>query len=54
MINPLTQQFMSQRMKAHVTSLKVDHSAQLSAPHYVVNMVTSAARATIMLRQAAG
>jgi len=54
MINPLTQQFMSQRMKAHVTSLKVDHSAQLSAPHYVVDMVMGAARATIMQQQGAG
>lgn len=54
MINPLTLQFMAQRMKAHVKSLKVDHSPQLSAPQHVVDMVLEAARATVMQQQAAG
>jgi pimeloyl-ACP methyl ester carboxylesterase len=53
MINPATQQFMAGRMKAHTKSLKVDHSAQLSAPQHVVAMVMDAARATIV-QQATG
>lgn len=48
MINPATQQFMSARMKAHVRSYRVDHSAQLTAPNHVVDLVVEAARATIV------
>jgi pimeloyl-ACP methyl ester carboxylesterase len=53
MINPITQQFMSARMKAHVRSFPVDHSPQISAPEPVVDIITEAARVTLV-QQAAG
>jgi pimeloyl-ACP methyl ester carboxylesterase len=42
MINPKTQQFEAQRMNAHVTSLRVDHSPQVSAPSHVVDVIMAA------------
>jgi pimeloyl-ACP methyl ester carboxylesterase len=44
MINPKTEQFMAARMNAKVRSVRVDHSPQVSAPHYVVDMIVEAAR----------
>jgi pimeloyl-ACP methyl ester carboxylesterase len=52
MINPITQRFMSMRMKAHVRSFPVDHSPQISAPGTVVDIVTEAARVTLVQRAA--
>jgi pimeloyl-ACP methyl ester carboxylesterase len=47
MINPKTQQFMAQRMKATVRSLAVDHTPLLTAPDKVVDLILEAAQATL-------
>jgi pimeloyl-ACP methyl ester carboxylesterase len=47
MINPITQRFMSARMKAHVHSFQVDHSPEITAPSHVVDVIMEAARATL-------
>ncbi|HEY4381123.1 MAG TPA: alpha/beta hydrolase [Acidobacteriaceae bacterium] len=46
MINPKTQRFMADRMKATVRSLKVDHTPLLTAPVKVVDIIVEAAQAT--------
>jgi pimeloyl-ACP methyl ester carboxylesterase len=47
MINPKTQHFMAERMKAAIRSLAVDHTPLLTAPHKVVDVIVEAAQATL-------
>jgi pimeloyl-ACP methyl ester carboxylesterase len=47
MINPRTQQFMAERMKATVRSFAVDHTPLLTAPDKVVDIILEAAKATL-------
>ena len=47
MINPKTQHFMAERMKATVRSFAVDHTPLLTAPDKVVDIILEAARATL-------
>jgi len=47
MINPRTQQFMADRMKATVRSFAVDHTPLLTAPDKVVDILLEAARETL-------
>lgn len=46
MINPQTQHFMAERMKAPVRSFAVDHTPLLSAPDKVVEIILEAVRAS--------
>jgi pimeloyl-ACP methyl ester carboxylesterase len=45
MINPQTQRFMAERMKATVRSFPVDHTPLLTAPDKVVDIIVEAAKA---------
>ena len=45
MINPKTQRFMAERMRAQTRSLPVDHTPLLTAPGAVVDMIVTAAKA---------
>jgi pimeloyl-ACP methyl ester carboxylesterase len=47
MINPKTQRFMAERMKATVRSFVVDHTPLLTAPGKVVDIILEAAKATL-------
>jgi pimeloyl-ACP methyl ester carboxylesterase len=47
MINPKTQRFMAERMKATVKSFAVDHTPLLTAPDKVVDIILEAAKATL-------
>lgn len=47
MINPKTQHFMAERMKATVRSFAVDHTPLLTAPDIVIEIILEAARATL-------
>lgn len=47
MINPETQRFMAERMKATVHSLPVDDAPLLTAPDNVVDILLEAATATL-------
>lgn len=47
MINPKTQQFMADRMRATVRSHAVDHTPLLTAPDKVVDIIVEAAKATL-------
>ena len=47
MINPKTQRFMAERMKATVHSFEVDHTPLLTAPDKVVDVILEAAKATL-------
>jgi pimeloyl-ACP methyl ester carboxylesterase len=47
MINPKTQHFMANRMKATVKSAQVDHSPILTAPDEVVQFILSAAKSCL-------
>jgi pimeloyl-ACP methyl ester carboxylesterase len=47
MINPETQHFMAERMKATVRSFAVDHTPLLTAPDKVVDIILEAAEATL-------
>jgi pimeloyl-ACP methyl ester carboxylesterase len=47
MINPKTQRFMAERMKATVQSFQVDHTPLLTAPDKVANIILEAAEATL-------
>ena len=47
MINPRTQRFMAERMKATVRSFAVDHTPLLTAPGNVVDIILEAAKATL-------
>jgi pimeloyl-ACP methyl ester carboxylesterase len=46
MINPKTQHFMAERMKATIRSHTVDHTPLLTAPDKVVDIILEAAQAT--------
>jgi pimeloyl-ACP methyl ester carboxylesterase len=46
MINPKTQQFMAERMRAQTKALAVDHTPLLTAPDTVVEIILNAARGT--------
>lgn len=48
MINPKTQRFMAERMKATVKSFPVDHTPSLTAPDKVVDVILDAAKATVV------
>lgn len=47
MINPKTQHFMAERMKATIHAFRVDHTPLLTAPGEVVNVILKAARASL-------
>jgi pimeloyl-ACP methyl ester carboxylesterase len=47
MINPKTQRFMAERMKATVRPFAVDHTPLLTAPEKVVEVILEAARAVL-------
>ena len=47
MINPKTQHFMADRMKATVKSFAIDHTPLLTAPDKVVDIILEAAHATL-------
>jgi pimeloyl-ACP methyl ester carboxylesterase len=47
MINPKTQRFMAERMKATIRSFAVDHTPLLTAPDKVVAIILEAAKATL-------
>jgi pimeloyl-ACP methyl ester carboxylesterase len=47
MINPKTQLFMAERMKATVQSFAVDHTPLLTAPDRVVEVILEAAQSTL-------
>jgi pimeloyl-ACP methyl ester carboxylesterase len=47
MINPKTQHFMADRMRAKVHSHHVDHSPMYSEPNLVINIILKAARETL-------
>jgi pimeloyl-ACP methyl ester carboxylesterase len=47
MINPKTQRFMAERMRATVRSFAVDHTPLLTAPDKVVDIILAAAEATL-------
>jgi len=47
MINPKTQRFMADRMKATVRPFPVDHTPLLTAPERVVDVIIEAAQATL-------
>jgi len=47
MINPKTQRFMAERMKATVRPFAVDHTPLLTAPDKVVDIIVEAAKATL-------
>jgi len=47
MINPKTQQFMADRMRAKVHSYPVDHSPMYTDPKLVINIILEAARETL-------
>jgi pimeloyl-ACP methyl ester carboxylesterase len=47
MINPKTQRFMAERMKATIRSFGVDHTPLLTAPDKVVGVILEAAKATV-------
>lgn len=47
MINPKTQRFMAERMKATVRPFAVDHTPLLTAPEKVVEVIVEAAKATL-------
>jgi pimeloyl-ACP methyl ester carboxylesterase len=48
MINPKTQHFMANRMKATMSVQKVDHTPLLTAPQVVTEFILAAARATLI------
>jgi pimeloyl-ACP methyl ester carboxylesterase len=47
MINPKTQHFMADRMRAKVHSYPVDHSPMYTEPSLVINMILEAAHETL-------
>src|SRR3984885_6299382 len=47
MINPKTQHFMAERMKATIRPFAVDHTPLLTAPDKVVDIILEAAKATL-------
>ena len=49
MINPKTQHFMADRMRAKIHSYPVDHSPMYTEPQLVINTILEAARETLSL-----
>jgi pimeloyl-ACP methyl ester carboxylesterase len=47
MINPRTQRFMAERMKATIRSHAVDHTPLLTAPDTVADIILEAVQATL-------
>ena len=47
MINPMTQHFMADRMRAKIHSYPVDHSPMYTEPRLVINIILEAARETL-------
>jgi hypothetical protein len=47
MINPKTQRFMANRMRASTRSFAVDHTPLLTAPEKVVEVIIAAAQETL-------
>lgn len=47
MINPKTQRFMAERMKATIRSFAVDHTPLITAPEKVAEIIREAARSTL-------
>jgi pimeloyl-ACP methyl ester carboxylesterase len=47
MIDPATQRFMAERMKANIRSHKVDHTPMHTAPDLVVDIILEAAQSTL-------
>jgi pimeloyl-ACP methyl ester carboxylesterase len=47
MINPKTQRFMAERMRATIRSSRVDHAPMYTEPQLVVDIILEAARATL-------
>ena len=47
MINPKTQHFMADRMRAKVRSHHVDHSPMYTEPNLVIDIILEAARETL-------
>jgi len=47
MINPKTQRFMAERMRANVQSYPVDHTPMYSEPNSVIGVILEAARETL-------
>ncbi len=47
MINPKTQRFMAERMRATIRSVRADHSPMYMEPRLVVGIILEAARATL-------
>ena len=47
MINPKTQRFMAERMKATIRSSSVDHTPLLTAPDEVATIIREANQATL-------
>jgi pimeloyl-ACP methyl ester carboxylesterase len=47
MINPRTQRFMAERMKATMRAFEVDHTPLLTAPDKVVDVILDAAKAAL-------
>lgn len=54
MINPKTQRFMAERMKATVRPFAVDHTPLLTAPEKVVDIILEAAKAALIEAPARG
>ena len=47
MINPKTQRFMADRMRASTRSERVDHTPMYTEPHLVIEVILEAARETL-------
>jgi pimeloyl-ACP methyl ester carboxylesterase len=47
MINPRSQRFMANRMRAKIHSAPVDHTSMYAAPHVAVDVILDAARQTL-------
>jgi hypothetical protein len=47
MISPKVQRFMAERMGANIRSERVDHAPLLTAPDVLVDVILTAARATL-------
>lgn len=47
MINPKTQRFMAERMRANVRTHPVDHTPMYSEPNFVIDVILAAARETL-------
>jgi pimeloyl-ACP methyl ester carboxylesterase len=50
MINPKTQRFMAERMRASLRSERVDHTPMYSEPNLVIDVILEAARQTLSRR----